>query len=132
MESDVSADFEAIIADINKLVDLFDTHQIDRLDEPAVVTADTVTNTLRPSSTGSTRLASASRPLFSYISGHLAVNSRNDVAQARHSELQKRPLPASGCCGPAWRPGLVPWTWKRLIEQSDWPASMPSPCAGRK
>lgn len=117
MESDsFQTDFEAIIADIHKLVDLFDAHQIERLDEPMAVTADTVV-TFETIVNQFNQLGERVQTLFSYISGHLAVNSRNEVAQARHSELQK---PASRL----WllRTRLAAWLGsldvEALIEQS--------------
>jgi pepF/M3 family oligoendopeptidase len=111
------AGFETTIADIQALVDLFDTHHIDRLDEPVIVTADTI-NTFETIVNRFNQVVERVQTLSSYISGHLAVDSRNDVVQARHSELQR---PKSRL----WllRTRLSAWLGsldvEALIEQSD-------------
>ncbi len=89
LESDAfQNDFEAIIAEIYNLVDLFDTHQIDRPDESVEVTADTV-QTFETIVNQFNQLGERVQTLYAYISANLATNSRNDLAQARHSELQR-------------------------------------------
>ncbi|MFO7540104.1 MAG: M3 family oligoendopeptidase [Chloroflexota bacterium] len=112
-----AAGFEAAIADIKALVDLFDSHKIDRLDEPAPVTA-AITNTFETVVNRINEVGEQAQTLSAYINGHLAVDSRNDVAQARHSELQ-RPLSQLGLLGTR----LVAWLGsldvEALIEQSD-------------
>jgi oligoendopeptidase F len=89
IESDeFAAGFEATIAQINALIQLFDEHQIDRPEQPPTVTADTIT-TFETIVNQFNDVVERVYTLSAYISGHLAVDSRNDTVQARHSELQR-------------------------------------------
>jgi oligoendopeptidase F len=89
--------FEAIIAEIHALVALFDEHGIDRLDEPLVVTADTI-QTFETIVSQFNQLGERVQTLYAYISAHLATNSRDDLAQAHHSKLQRPASRLAGCC----------------------------------
>jgi pepF/M3 family oligoendopeptidase len=118
MESDAFvAGFETTIADIQALVDLFDTDHIDRLDEPVAVTADTI-NTFETIVNRFNQVIERVQTLSSYISGHLAVDSRNDVVQARHSELQ-RPMSRLWLLRTRLSAWLGSLDVEALIEQSD-------------
>lgn len=89
LESDAfQADFENIIAEIHAFVELFDEHGIDRLDEPLAVTAVTI-QTFETIVNQFNQLGERLQTLYAFISANLATNSRDDLAQARHSELQR-------------------------------------------
>ena len=112
-----TADFKNIIADIQALVDLFDEHQIDRLDEPLEVTAVTAT-TFETIVNQFNQLGERVQTLYAYISGHLAVDSRNELVQARHSELQ-RPASRLGLLSTRLAAWLGSLDVEALIDQSE-------------
>lgn len=82
------AEFDAVIAHIGRLEQLFDQRGIDRIkhadvDELTVDTFETVIVQLNT-------LYDATRTVQSYIHSFIATDSRNAVAQARMSQLQQK------------------------------------------
>jgi pepF/M3 family oligoendopeptidase len=93
--ADFQAGFAAAIQEIDNLVKLFNDHAVDRLDK-AKGAGSALATAVSPTSFETiinqyNAVVEQVNTLQAYISGHLAVDSRNDAAQARYSELQ-RPL----------------------------------------
>jgi oligoendopeptidase F len=81
-----NADFEGIKSDVAQLEALFEQHRIDKLE--FAPDGQTATQTLEPVLQAFNALQKRTRLVGGFISCFVSTDSRNDVAQAKQSELQ--------------------------------------------